>query len=142
MAMLDELLKQSQPGVNPELEDLISKLMLSGGATPGQTESGTKSLQPQLAQSTLGTGAAGTMAPAGATPPMDAQAANQTYQVLISKGVPPQLAQQALANPQLLRDLLTQIYRQTGPQEQPTALASGTRGRMSSPPLGGGGGYQ
>jgi hypothetical protein len=141
MPMLDELLKQSQPGVNPKLEDMIARLMVNGGATPGQTASGVQGLQGQQAPSTLGTGAAGVPAPAGAAQPMAPEEANLTYQALIRKGVPPQLAQQALANPKLLRDLLTQIYRQPGPQEAPQMLNGGVPARPTAPPLGGGGGY-
>jgi len=140
--MLDDLLKQSQPGVNPKLEEVITSLMRSGGASPGQTQSGVQSLQGQGQPQTMGAGGAGVQPQAGGTPAMGPEEANLTYQALIRKGVPPQIAQQALANPQMLKDLLMQIYKQTGPQEAPAAMASSQPGRQSAPPLGGGGGYQ
>lgn len=129
--MLDQLLKQAQPGVNPELEEMVAKLMIGSGSSPQRAQ---QAVAPQPAPpSALGTGAQTPAAPAGGAAPMVPEEANLTYQALIRKGVPPQLAQQALANPQLLRDLLMQLYRGTGPQEQPPALAGGVQGRMSPP---------
>lgn len=144
MAMLDDVLKRAQPGVNPQLEQMITTMMMNAGASPGQTQSGVKSLGGPQTQSTMGTGVPGAATQAGATPPMAPQEANQTLQILISKGVPPALAQQAIANPQLLKELLAQIFKQggpTGPTEAPQAMASGTPNRVSAPSLGGGGGY-
>src|SRR5688572_6961914 len=131
MVMLEDILKQAKPGVNPQLEEMVAKLMMGSGSSPQRAQAAT---QPQAApQSTLGTGAQMPSAPAGGAQPMAPEEANLTYQALIKRGVPPQVAQQAIANPQMLRDLLTQIYRGTGPQEQPPALASGVPGRMSAP---------
>lgn len=129
--MLEDLLKQSRPGVNPELEDMVAKLMMGSGSSPQRATNAVQA--PAPAPSALGTGAQAPAAPAGGTAPMAPEEANLTYQALIRKGVPPQIAQQAIANPQLLRDLLGQLYRGAGPQEQPPALASGTPGRMSAP---------
>lgn len=139
MAMLDDLLKQAQPGINPELEQMISKLMLAGGASSGQAASGVKGLSPQPQPSNLGIESS--TPPAMGAAPQGGVQDNQTYQILVKKGVPPEIAQQAMNNPQLLKDLLAQVYRQAGPTEAPPALASSQPNRMSAPPLGGGGGY-
>jgi hypothetical protein len=140
MAMLDDVLKQAQPGVNPQLEEMITTLMRNGGASPGQTQSGVQGLQGPRMQGTMATGVPGAAGQPGATPPMDPAEANQTLRILIQKGVPPAVAQQAIQNPAMLKELLAQIFKQSGPQEQPQAMAS-SPGRVSAPPLGGGGGY-
>lgn len=129
--MLNDFLKQAQPGVNPELEQMVARLMMGSGSSPQRAAESAQAPAPP--PTALGTGAQGVSAPAGGNPPMAPEEANLTYQTLIKRGVPPQIAQQAIANPQLLRDLLTQLYSQTGPQEQPAALASGVPGRMSPP---------
>lgn len=141
MAALDDILKQAQPGINPQLEDMIAKLMVSGGASPGMAKAGIQGMGQPTQQTALGTGAQVPAGQPGAAEAMAPEEANMTYQALLRRGVPPQIAQQAIANPKLLRDLLSQIYKQTGPQEQPQMLASGQPNRMSAPPLGGGGGY-
>lgn len=128
--MLDDILKQAQPGINPELESMIARLMQGSGSSPQRAAAATAPQAPP--PSALGTGAATPAAPAGGAEPMLPEEANLTYQALIRKGVPPQVAQQAIANPQMLRDLLGQLYRGAGPQEQPPALAS-MPGRMSAP---------
>lgn len=136
--MLNDLLKQSQPGVNPELESMIAKLMQGSGSSP-ERAMGAVSQSPQE-PGAAGTGAATVPAPAGAAQAMGGQESNQTYQVLVARGVPPEVAQQAIGNPAMLRALLQQLYSQSGPQEAPP-MQPGANSRMSAPPLGGGGGY-
>lgn len=138
---LDDLLKQANPGVNPELEAMISRLMLGAGSSADRAAKATAPTAP--APGTLGTGAAGAP-PAGAgaapMPPQIPEAANQTYMVLVKQGVPPEIAKQAIANPALLRQLLAKLYSQSGPQELPQQMdSSAAAARQSSPPLGGGG---
>lgn len=142
--MLEDILKQAQPGVNPQLEAMITKLMQGSGSTPGQAASGVAGMQSQgVSPGTMATGAVAPPSSPGGAQPMAPEEANLTYQALIKKGVPPQVAQQAIANPQMLRELLAQLYKGgggVGPQEAvqgPGAAPS----RVSAPPLGGGGGY-
>lgn len=76
---------------------------------------------------------------AGATPGPES---NETFRVLVSRGVPPEIAKQALANPEILKQLLAKLFQgQQGAQEQPQMAPSPTPNRQSAPPLGGGGGY-
>ena len=127
--MLEDILQQSRPGVNPQLEEMISKLMMGGA---GQEKPGASMpMRQPLPQSALG-------APSGGQAGASAQdQANQTYQILIQQGVPPKLAQQAIADPALLQDILRQLQGGGGPQEQPQMMPSGNS-RMSPPPPGAG----
>jgi hypothetical protein len=163
MAMLEQILQQAKPGVNPELEAMISKLMMGSGATPGEAQGGVAGAMRQpLPQSALGTGvqpqgaapgsplpgaAPGAM-PGGQGQQMPPEQANRTYQVLVSQGVPPQLAKEAIGNPALLRDILRQLQGgqdqeqgqgqpPIGPQEQPQ-MVQGNNNRMTPPGFGGG----
>lgn len=160
MAMLEQILEQAKPGVNPELESMISRLMLGSGSSPAQAQGGPAAAMRQpLPQSALGTGvqpqgaapgsplpgaAPGSM-PGGQAPQMPPEQANRTYQVLVSQGVPPQLAKEAIGNPALLRDILRQLQGSEnqgqapgqGPQEQPQMVPGGNN-RMTPPGFGGG----
>jgi hypothetical protein len=144
MGMLDDLLKQAQPGVNPQLEATITRLMQASGASPGQISSGVQGLQGQPAGPVAG--AAGTSAPPGQAAPDVGSAqqnpqANATYRALIQAGVPAAVAMQAMQDPKLLQSILAQMSQKTGPQEQgPMAPSAASPSRMSAPPLGGGGG--
>ncbi len=165
-AMLEQILQQSQPGVNPELEAMISKLMMGSGSTPAQAQAGpAQAMRQPLPQSALGTGAqpqgsapgsplpgaAPGAIPGGQPPQMPPEQANRTYQVLVSQGVPPQLAKEAMGNPALLRDILRQLQggqnqqqgpspqgpQGQGPQGQPQ-MVQGANHRMTPPGFGGG----
>jgi hypothetical protein len=160
MAMLEQMLQQSQPGVNPELEEMISKLMMGSGGAAGASQGGAAGAMRQpLPQSALGAGgqqqgaapgsplpgaAPGAM-PGGQAPQAGPDQGNRTYQVLVSQGVPPQLAKEAINNPALLRDILRQLQGgqnqggqpPAGPQEQPQMVQGGNN-RMTPPGFGGG----
>jgi hypothetical protein len=149
MAMLDDILKQSQPGVNPQLEEMVAKMLSASGMAGPQAAQASG----QQAPPSGGLGALPAPGPGGVgipgMPGSGAQApdeSNETYKVLISKGVPPEIARQALGNPEILKQILAKLFQaqqgpaMLGPQEQPQMQPSGNN-RQSSPPLGGGGGY-
>ena len=126
--MLDQLLKQSQPGINPQLEEMISRLMLGSGSGPVQAQgSAAQAARMPLPQSNLGVGGGQQMPGQGE--------GNETYKILINAGVPPELARQALDNPQLMQTLIMQIQKGVGPQEAPPMQTSGTPARPSAPPI-------
>ena len=158
MAMLDDILKQSQPGVNPQLEEMVAKMLsASGMAGPQAAAASGQDAAPPGGLGAGPTAAPGGGLPMGGMPPSTGMpgsgaqapdASNETYKVLISKGVPPDLARQALGNPEILKQLLAQLFQQQqqpmqqqlGPQEQQQMQPS-SGNRQSAPPLGGGGGY-
>lgn len=137
--MLDQLLQQSSPGINPELEKMIANLMLGAGNSPGRAQgsAAAASRMPLPQQSPLGL-----QRPTGGQAPEQGglgggeapAAANETYQILIQAGVPPELALQAIGNPQLMQTLIMQIQGGMGPQEAPIMQTSGTPAAPSAPP--------
>jgi hypothetical protein len=112
MAMFD--LKQSQPGVNPQLEELVAR-MLAGSGIAQQTQPGPSGLDGSIS------GPGGNAPVRGIQQTEPEAQPSQTLRVLVSRGVPPELAQHAIGNPPLLRQLLIALQQ----QGQPTMAAGG-----------------
>lgn len=146
MAMLDDVLKNAQPGVNPQLEDMVAKMLAGSGMAGPQAASAAGRLSPGASPLGVGPAPAGGMppAPAGGAAPQGQPGpqGNETFKVLVARGVPPQLAAQAISNPQLLRQLLAKLFQgQQGADQQPQAAPEPDPNSQPAPPLGGGGGY-
>jgi hypothetical protein len=138
MAMLDDILKQSQPGVNPQLEDMVAKMLSGSGMAGPQASAAAQGMGPAALGAPPAPGGAPGM-PAGGGG-MAGPEGNETFRVLVSRGVPPEMAKQALTNPEMLRQILAQLFKgQQGAPSEPQMAPS--KNPQSAPPLGGGGGY-
>lgn len=147
MAVLADILKQSQPGVNPQLEEMVAK-MLAGSGMAGPQASAAAGSAALSAPGAMGAASGGGGLPLGAPSPgavpqsggQPGPESNETFRVLVSKGVPPEIAKQAIGNPELMKQLLAKLFQgQQGPQQQ--MAPSPNPDPQSAPPLGGGGGY-
>lgn len=136
MPTLDELMAGTPnigPGVNPELEQMLSRITALQGQmrAPGGSGMPAQGMARGPAMST-GTPQAGAMG--GEAPGMQPQQANLTYQALIKFGVPPEVAKQAIANPKFLQEILASISKQ---QNVGDAAAGAPAGGPAGGPGGG-----
>jgi hypothetical protein len=99
-------MKQARPGV----KELVARMLAGSGITP-QQPAGPSGLDSSVA------GPGGNAPVRGIPQTAPETQPSETYRVLVSRGVPPEIAQQAIGNPPLLRQLL--IGLQQGGQVAP-----------------------